>query len=58
MLILSTTYLRVGTKLPFGHWHLQDGEDDHEVARVLFAVKIRDERGQEFLIMLVVPSNG
>jgi hypothetical protein len=40
-------YLSLCTNAPFGHWHLQYREDNHQIPRVLFAVKVGDEAGEE-----------
>jgi hypothetical protein len=47
------SYLSISANIPLGHWHPQNRKDDHEVPRILFALKVRYEFGHEIGIGIV-----
>lgn len=43
----------MGAKFPLCHWNLENGEDDHQISRILFAVKVGDKSGQEIMVIFM-----
>jgi hypothetical protein len=45
--------LGMRTKIPLSHGNLQDGKDNHQVSRILLAIKVGDEPGQKVMVIVV-----
>ena len=45
--------LGMRTEIPLSHWNLEDGKDDHQVSRVLFAIEVGNESSQKVMVIVV-----
>jgi hypothetical protein len=41
------------TEIPLSHGDLENGKDNHQVSRILFAIKVGDESGQKVMVIVM-----